>query len=309
MGRRAAIFAFLVAAVPVAVAQPLTAPTEHVTVTGTRSREVIGGFVQSFVAPTRMTGKIARWEEGICPTAVGLKPAFLKFVIRRLKDVAVQAGAPVSSNTSCKANIEIVFTTNPQALLNGIAKEHGRYLGYADNGDQQKKLATVTHPIQSWYTTATQDLHGKVVMDSGKEVGPGMEVWLPCDRVPGICLVNLPNAHAEAVTGSRIGDGLRSNLYHVIIAANPDKLADYEIGPLADYVAMLALTQLNALDTCQPLPSIVNLLAAGCDRPVGALTENDLAYLRGLYKMGSDRNLRSQQDAIAYQMEQSLEGK
>ena len=124
-----------------------------------------------------------------------------------------------------------------QALADGLFKEHPCYLGYADNDDQRRTLARVTHPIQAWYTTATQDLHGKVDMDSGKEVGPGLEIWLPCDRVPGVCLVNLPNAHANAVSGSRISDGLRSNLYHVIIAADPGKLTDHEIGTLADYIS------------------------------------------------------------------------
>jgi len=53
----------------------------------------------------------------------------------------------------------------------------------------------------------------------------------------------------------------------------------------------LALTQLSSLDTCQQLPSIVNMLATGCDKKASALTDNDLAYLRGLYKMGPGRTL------------------
>ena len=44
---------------------------------------------------------------------------------------------------------------------------------------------------------------------------------------------------------------------------------------------------------------------SGCDRKANALTDNDIAYLRGLYKMSPDRTLRTQQDEIAYQMERS----
>jgi hypothetical protein len=72
---------------------------------------------------------------------------------------------------------------------------------------------------------------------------------------------------------------------------------------------LLVLTQLDSLDTCQQLPSIVNLLSQGCAQKPNALTDNDLAYLRGLYKMGPDRTARIQQDEIAYQMEQALKGK
>jgi hypothetical protein len=46
------------------------------------------------------------------------------------------------------------------------------------------------------------------------------------------------------------------------------------------------------------------MLTAGCERKVDTLTDNDLGYLRGLYKMNADWTARSQQDEIAYQMEQ-----
>ena len=281
---------------------------EDVTVTGTRSREVLRGFVQSFAAPTRLTGKMARWQTGICPIVVGLKPQFTAFIARRLKDVAVKAGAPVSGSASCKPNIQIVFTTTPQALLDRVRDKQPYLLGYYDNTPQRDRLATVSRPIQAWYTTATQDLNGKVEVDSGKTIGEGLEIWLPCSITPGICLMHLPNARAVAVTGSRLGDGVRSNLFHVIIAADPDKLMDYEMGALADYIAMLALTQITSLDTCQQLPSIVNMLAQGCERKADALTQNDLAYLHGLYKAAPDMTLGTQQDQMAFSMEQELKG-
>jgi hypothetical protein len=119
----------------------------------------------------------------------------------------------------------------------------------------------------------------------------------------------MPHAHAGSVTGSRLGDGMHSAFHNIIILADPNKLLKYEIGTLADYIAMLALTQVNSLDTCQQLSSIVNLLASSCEQKANAMTDTDRAYLRGLYKMGLDRNLRTQQDEVAYQMEQSLAGR
>jgi hypothetical protein len=101
---------------------------------------------------------------------------------------------------------------------------------------------------------------------------------------------------------------MRSTFYHIIIVADPGKLLDHEIGSLADYIAMLALTQLGSLDTCQQLPSIVNLLAAGCKRKSSTLTENDLAYLQGLYRMRGDLSISIQKDQVSYQMEQELKG-
>ncbi|HEV2224670.1 MAG TPA: hypothetical protein VGR84_16890 [Candidatus Acidoferrales bacterium] len=67
-------------------------------------------------------------------------------------------GAPVSDMKSCTPNIEIVFTTAPQVLLDGIRKDDPDYLGYATTSDQRDALATVSRPVQAWYTTETIDL-------------------------------------------------------------------------------------------------------------------------------------------------------
>lgn len=301
--RRMAIV--LLASTVAASAQP---STEHVTVTGTRSRPVIDSFVQAFVKPARMTGKFARWEDRICPVTVGLRSAAASFVTHRVKEVAAQIGAPVNEHEDCRANIAIVFSKKSQALLDDIKRRRPQLLGYFDNSEQRDALAVVRHPIQAWYMTATKDLRGNVDIDSPTIAGIGHDIDFPCDIcASGQMTLSVPRS--ASVTGSRLGDGTRSTFYDIIIVADPAKLADHEIGPLADYISLLALTQLNSLDTSQQLPSIVDLLEEGCAQKPNALTDNDLAYLRGLYKMGPDRTSRVQQDEIAYQMEQFLNGK
>jgi hypothetical protein len=302
---RLAVAVLLLMAGPV-LAQP--AATEHVTVTGTKSREVTDAFVQAFAAPARMTGKLARWEDGVCPVTVGLKPKFTDFISQRVRDVGAQAGAPVNARKSCTPNIEIVFTTAPQALLDNVRKRHAEYLGYADSSAQKAALATVSRPIQAWYTTQTRDLRGQAEFDSPR--GGGVDQVIPDPFIPnGFIHLSMPNAHGRSVSGGRLDDGTRSTFYHIIIVADPNRLLDHEIGSLADYIAMLALTQLSSLDSCQQLPSIVNLLAPGCASPGTALTDSDLGYLKGLYHMRADGKLSVQQDEISYQMQRSLEGK
>jgi len=291
-----------------ALAQPEKS-TESVTVTGTHDRQVLEKFVEGLAAPSRMTGKMARWEDGVCPATIGLAPRFAAYVTQRVRDVARQAGAPVNGKSGCKPNIHIVFTTAPQALIDNIKKKQPEFLGYFDNQRQLDKLAAVSRPIQAWYTTATRDLRGNVQVDGAKTAGPGMDITYPClPPQEGICTLHLSNAHAGSVTGSRLGDGMRATLYKVVIAADPTKLLDHEIGSLADYIALLSLTQLSSPDDCQPLASIVNLLAKDC-APVKALTDNDRAYLKGLYRMGADRIVGVQRAQIAYDMQQNLEGK
>jgi hypothetical protein len=119
--------------------------------------------------------------------------------------------------------------------------------------------------------------------------------------------MDLPYAAAAAVTGSRTDDGLRSTLYHVIIVVEPGKLVEHEMGALADYIALLALSQVQLPERCQNLPSIVNLLPPGCEGQTG-MTAADIGYLRGLYHMNAAQMLSGQQNHIAYQMQQSLTG-
>jgi hypothetical protein len=116
----------------------------------------------------------------------------------------------------------------------------------------------------------------------------------------------LPNAGFASVSGNRTSDGMRSVLHHILIVVDSGKVTDHGIGALADYIAMLALTQINSLDTCQQLPSIVNSLAPGCEQKADRITENDLAYLNGLYSMKAEKNLAGQQRQIADTMKDTL---
>ena len=87
-------------------------------------------------------------------------------------------------------------------------------------------------------------------------------------------------------TGSHFRPRHTSELMNVLIVADLSKLDGREIGPLSDYIALLALSQVKSQDACNPvLPSILDMLAADCQgatSPQG-LTEGDLAFLKALY--------------------------
>jgi hypothetical protein len=266
-----------------AAAQPAPAP-----VTATGSRDAVDAFVDSLAVPTHMTGKIARWEKPICALATGQQPPTTRFVTQHLIAVAAAAGAPVSSDSACAANIQIIFTTTPQALLDNVRAQNTDYLGYAASGAEREKLATVTYPIQAWYSTETRDLRGRTTIDSGRDRGANTA------------------ASTARVTGNHISEGLHSEFHHILIVVDLSKLPGQEIVPLSDYIALLALTQVNSLDSCRQLPSIVNLLVPGCASKSDHITENDLAYLRGLYKMDQNRQFATQKSDLAGQMVQTL---
>jgi hypothetical protein len=267
---------------------PVLAAAQPAPTTAAGSREAVDAFVDSLAVPTHMTGKIARWEKPICAVATGQQPPVTRFVTQHLIAVATAAGAPVSSDSACAANIQIIFTTTPQALLDNVRAQDTDYLGYAASGAEREKLATVTYPIQAWYSTETRDLRGRTTIDSGRDRGANTA------------------ASTARVTGNHISEGLHSEFHHILIVVDLSKLPGQEIVPLSDYIALLALTQVQSLDGCRQLPSIVNLLVPGCASRSDHLTENDLAYLRGLYKMDQNRQFASQKSDLAGQMVQAL---
>jgi hypothetical protein len=233
-------------------------------------------------------------------------------VTDRIRDIAASVGAPVNADPSCAPNIQIVFTTTPQALLDDVRARNPDYLGYTESSAEREKVATVIRPIQAWYMTQTIDLDGRAQTDSFRPKGGGIAMSnFSAIRMPFSLGVNrdpiyFPDARYAKVTGNHINNGARSGFGHVLIVVDTGKLAGRNFNPLADYIAMLALTQLSSPDACQELPSIVNMLSTGCDQAVDGITVTDLAYLRGLYKMDADKNLVSQQYEIADRMQQAL---
>jgi hypothetical protein len=295
-------------------------PTENITVTGIKDIEAaVNKFVGTLTVRTRVADKLARWQVGICPIIAGLRPEAAAFIIKRVKDIAAQVGAPVNDKEACAPNLGIIFSTTPQALLDNTRIKHPVLLGFHNNSAQAQSLATVTHPIQAWYTTETQDLNANRTVDNGScrnegmqmdaaLLGTGIDTAFGASGTPFVTMT-LPCASAYSVSGNRLGNGLSSELYRVFVVAEPAKLLDYEIGTLSDYIAMLALSQIQPPDSCQDLPTILNLLVPGCSRTAKALTSGDLAYLRGLYKMSAGATFSVQRDELMYQMDQSLEAR
>jgi hypothetical protein len=271
-------------------------PSESVTVTANKLREAVGKFAKAFAMPTEITGKIARWERRICPVVVGQNEHYAAFISQHIKYVALAAGAPVDTDASCTPNIEIVFTATPQALLDSVRKTDRDYLGYATSNAQLDTRATVTRPIQSWYATETVDFAGARSADNGMARGEGVKLFNPPIYVEKVTRSN----------GNHTNDSIHSGFRHVLIVIDSSKLAGHQIVPLSDYISMLALTQLSSLDACQPLSSVMNMLAADCDHAVDGLTPFDLAYLQGLYRMAAGRKAIFQRNDIADAMVETL---
>jgi len=219
-------------------------------------------FVYSRVSTTPIK-QIARWRAPVCPAVQGLPPAFNKFVADRIKAIALKAGAPVDA--SCKTNIEVMFTPETQKMADSVASNTPWLFG-TRLSTSAAKLATVSHPIQAWYVTATIDPSGQQRTDD------------PTDPV-GVMGNN------RKIDGSRLGAKKTSVLENTLIIADAAKLAGHDVGTVADYIALLALSQVRADDGCAALPSVADAMASSCSRRPApeSITDADVAFLKGLY--------------------------
>ena len=283
---------------PGAPGKPAQKTIEEITVYGEKEK-IVRDFVGSYAAPVpSLIGQIARWNVEICPVTVGLSAGFNTFVTSRVKEVAALVGAPVEAagdaKTPCKTNIQIIFTPYPQGLMDAVRKKASWLLGFHYFA-QAKGLATFSYPIQSWYATATADSNGTLTAD---DLGFGnCGSW------------GLADACSATVKGRRLGKGFRSEFMVVSVVVDMTKIGDLEIGPIADYIAMLALAQTKSFDECRELASVANLLAPGCaaDKKANALTVTDIAYLRALYQMNMDAPGGLQTIELARWMMRNLE--
>ena len=286
-----------------AFAQSAPAPQiEEVIVTAPRLSAEIKSFVQSYIKPSLSgTPVLTRWKKAICPAVFGFsRQQDNDFVTSRVRQIAQKVGAPIAA-PPCTANIHIYFAAKPQELLDRIRENGGSRL-LSSTPSQAKRVAVFDHAIQAWYATETRDEHnGSLTFDDNDDNG-----WSGC-----ICDIGPP----PSGPGVRVMDfdpvraGVRSELMHVYVIADINQTQGQPFTAVADYIAMLSLSEIRVSQSCQPLPSITNLVFPDCGdglRPV-EMTDMDLAYLKGVYSVDPGEALRTQQDDIAAGIEKALE--
>jgi beta-lactamase regulating signal transducer with metallopeptidase domain len=259
-----------------------------VTVRGTAPpammEEQARGFVRSYaVAPNPEIDQIARLHDPACVQVVGLVPEQAAMVKARIESVAQAVGLR-AARADCAANIEIVFADQPQRTIDIVARQREYFLGYYHLHDRDR-LKTVTHPIQSWYVTSTSSFAGVVA-------GIGTERDFPrsLNSMPTTIMGVIDDPENQPRPGC--GDAVHftgcfeSWIENVFIVADSKTLEGRDLGLVADYMAMLALSKPRSQDGCSSLVSVMDAFARsacpGRDAPDG-LTAADAAYLTALY--------------------------
>lgn len=286
----AAAFGLFLALAPPSFAQQAAnnPPEEQIIVTAPHSEEAIRNFVgQMTNIPPRGVDQLARWDRTICPGVAGLRTRYAQFLIDRIAqrayDIDVNVGQP-----GCRANILIVVSPDPGAVAHDLVANHPNAMGiYYDGGRPPVSRRTVaafetsTAAVRWWHVNWTMTRDGLVA--TGQQLLTG--------------------------GSSRINRTTRQDFGTVFVIVDANRLNDINLdfGALADYLAMVILAPIDPAADTAALPTILNLFGTGPQGRPNAMTDWDVAYLRGLY--GSTREARNsaqQNGEIARSMNREL---
>lgn len=246
-------------------------------------------------------GQIGRWFDPVCAQVVGLPREDQAAMIKaRIESVAQAVGVP-KARPNCRANVEVVFSDQPQRIMDVVADRHEFLLGY-EHIHLRDQLKRVTHPIQSWYVTATRsDGGGAAAMMASNLSGRGQ--WRAS-------VIDDPFNHPpNGCAASHFTSCLQSEFDNVFIVADSKALDGKDSGMVADYIVMLALSRPRTLDHCNAFPSVLDVFARpGCPERQAAdgLTPADAAYLTSLYKADLRAKRVGEEGEIALNMARML---
>lgn len=266
------------------------AQSEEVVVTGRRIEEAVQAFVSGLSAPSNGEDQLTRWSQRVCPGVVGLRAAQAQAMADRIAIRALEVGLDVDG-PGCTANILILVTADADGAARMLANENrvlmGYYGGDANTRGREALAAFVEtpRPVRWWHVSQTLTSDGMAIGSSGNAGEP--------------TTVNLPSG-----ASSRINRGTQQSLARAVIIVDAQRVGAVPVGLLGDYLAMVALAQLDPDAETAEFPTILNLFS---DRAAGrtaasGLTDWDLSYLGGLYSGPSDRGGASQQRDIERRM-------
>jgi hypothetical protein len=279
--------AVLCSASVAALAQPAAIPA---TQAGERSytKTEAYDFVRSYAASTRQRQLIASWSRPPCIRIDGLAFDQAAEVRARVAEVAKAVGGNVQAAGCQRPDVQIAFTGDPQAALDGAVARDSGLLGDMTGG--AKTLKTVTLPIQAWYVTngvefaanSSQGLKTLVLYQENNPYSGGPGVYANGGAYQ-ICCVFPPPPEGVDARGPR-------QFLKIFVTVDLRRTRDKSLGLISDYLTMLALSQPRSLDHCNALPSVTDLFTGPCPgraAPTG-LTPADAAFLTALYAGAGD---------------------
>lgn len=274
---------------------------EDVVVDARRLDEAAEAYVDLVAAPVRRRG-LARWKDGVCVGVANLEPALAQALADRVSDVArsldLRAHEP-----ECHPSVIIVATTDAARFAADFVARRPRLFRVGATGMDRGSAAlrdftSADRAVRWWHVSLPVDSEtGLTVVRmpgwvAGSGAAPAGEGFSSVQDYAPRTAVNAP---------SRLNTQYVDVLKRVFIIVDVDRLNGASVEQLGDYLAMVAMAQVDPEGDTSHFDTILNLFDDPATAPAG-LTGWDRAYLAGLYANGSEThriNQRAQVQAVA----------
>ena len=277
---------------------PPATRVEDVVVAGRRQtlEEATIAFVTEVGGAPRWQNR-ARWEEPICIGAANIRADVAQAFVDHVAMVALASGAEIAE-PGCRANVLIIFAADADDVARAMVEDdRDDFLPNEDGASLGKEaleaFVTSDRPVRWWLLNqAVSASTGQPPIIVTKRDAQGFEYEV-----------------AEVVVDqmSRMWSGMRNDLRRSVIIVDVTLTRGVDPTSLADYVALVALAQINPETDGAGFPSILSLFSTSptSDR----LTEWDLNYLASLYEAPvGQRSAHIQRQHIARGMIRRVEG-
>jgi len=252
---------------------------DEVIVRGRRMSEVeddlkimVDEFIGEVIAPSLGRG-FARWNRRVCIGVSNVNRSAGQYIADRISRLAVEVGLDVGE-PGCSSDVVVMFTTDGPAtaaqmvdaeprLFRPASNEGGSTLGRAALDD----FMSSDRAVRWWHVSMPVDArnHKPAIRTPGMETAPSVNVLGP----------------------SRIHDGVVDDLVRVFIVVDSRNLAGTTWQQLGDYLAVVALAQVDPDANLRAFDTILNLFSN--PKAYSGLTDWDHSYVRALYDYDQER--------------------
>lgn len=268
-------------------ADPASGPVirlEEVVVDARRLEDAAREFVDEVADPVKRRG-MARWHRGVCVGVANLEPELAQYLVDRVSDVARGIGL-TSSEPPCHPTILIIATTDANAFTEQFIAMRPRLFrpggsGMDQGGAALERFRTSDAPVRWWNVSQPTD------SDTGESAV----------RMPGY---DAPYTYIRGA--ARLSSQYRQDLKRTFVIVDVDRLGDVTLNQLGDYIAMVALAQIDPEADTSRFETVLNVFETPSSVP--GLSGWDQAYLDGLYgaswyRINQSSQVRAISDNIA----------
>ena len=231
---------------------------------------------------------LARWHVPVCPQVSGMPRENGEFILWRISEVARRAGAPLAGER-CHPNLFVFVTFDPKQFLTDMEKQQrAATFGHASPVEIDEFIAT-PRVARVWYDSAMEAPDSS----SAAHGFPPFGQLIGAPGLPG-------NVTSDWERASRVTRTEERAFTYVCIVVDKGRLQGVTLGQLADYIAMVGLTQIKPGAQLSNIPTILRLFDGAPQAALPAMSDWDQAFVKAVY--AAEQSVMVQRSEIAQGM-------